>query len=137
YIYTKSVALMVEYMRAIYDLLQTVLPQDKKWEHLSTAKEAAESLSSLLKEKAGSQILNSLRNLYSLQSRKRRAWSNSTSFPRTQQHSLVKNKEIKYCNLTKLHRWIAGSLKNPEAENSRIGQELSSSAPSRLPSSLC
>jgi ankyrin repeat protein len=136
YIYTKSVALMVEYIRAIYDLLKTALPQDKEREQLSTAKEAAENLSSLLKQKAGSQILNSLRNLYSLQSEERRAWSKSTAFPDTQQRYSVNNKEIKYCNLTKLHRWIAGSLRTPQVKKLRRRQEMSSSAPVSLPSSL-
>ncbi|KAG5654842.1 hypothetical protein KAF25_009219 [Fusarium avenaceum] len=87
YIYNKSMALMVEYIRAIYDLLQTVLPKYKERTLFIAAKEAVDSLSSLLEQKAGFQVLNALRNLYSLQSKQRRVWSNSKAFPKAQQHS--------------------------------------------------
>lgn len=136
YIYTKSVALIAEYIRGIYYLLQNVLPWDKEREQFTRADEASRNLSLLLTKKADSQILNSLRNLYSLKSKDRRAWSNSTAFLSTQQHCPVTNEEFKYCNLTKLHRWIAGSTQDSKAKKVRTHEAISNCPPFRLPSCL-
>lgn len=136
YIYTKSVALIVEYIRTINDLLQDVLPKEKERKQFSEAETAAKNLSSLLEQKACPQTLNSLRNLYSLQSEGRRAWSKNTAFLNTRQQSLVKNEEIKYCNLTNLHRWIVSYVSNSKAKNLRTRRERRKRAPICLPSSL-
>ncbi|KAH7187517.1 hypothetical protein BKA60DRAFT_687031 [Fusarium oxysporum] len=134
YIYTKSVAMMVEYVRAIYDLQHSVLQAET--ERFKEAWKAAKSLSSLLRQKADPQILDSLRNLYSFQSVERHAWSGSALFPSTQNQLSINNEETKYCSLTELHRQIARSRKDSNGNDSSSAQQEGKDAAIGLPSTL-
>ncbi|KAF4449004.1 ankyrin repeat protein [Fusarium austroafricanum] len=134
YIYTRSVAMMLEYVRAVNHLLHDVLKTDmEQWEEAVTS---TKDLSAFLKRKADPQVLDCMRKLYSRQSARRRAWSNSDTFPRRLWKSVAEDDEIKHCGFTELHRQIASYMAPSTSDKSMDDHKHSSTAGIDLPSNL-
>ncbi|ESU17512.1 hypothetical protein FGSG_11207 [Fusarium graminearum PH-1] len=113
YIYTKTLAIIAEYVRSLTIILDDA--QGIGTKDIDEAKEARDDLASLLKNETDPRFMKYLKKLYRYQ---RRGWGDDIFANVPDEEG-----EIKMCNFTKLHHRIASLSDNSDHDHPVAGHD--------------